>query len=545
LAEPLIISTSKRDDHQLEMTIQLGPERTEEALHRAAKQVSKRAKIPGFRPGKAPYGTVLRMFGRDALLGQVMEEMGDEIYKEALEVEHIDPYGRADLEDVTTDPVTFKLTVPLQPEAHLGDYRSIRIPAVEVTTTDADVDEVLERAADQRATSQVVDRAAALGDTVVVDIVGKVDEETIMDNHDWEVKLEGGDSGWLPGFDDAFVMMAAEDEKTFSLTYPEDSTSRYHGQEVTFHATVKEVRAKVRPPMDDEFARSLGDYADLADLRTKTREEITRQRDADAKEELNNKAIDALIEQSTFAYPDAAVTDSIAEMLSDLEMRVSQGGYNLQDFLLLQGTTVESYGETLRPVAERQLKGRLALAELAKAEGIAVTPEETEAEVERLVAGAVDERRAKAARDTLGSESGQWLVNRDLQNRKAIRRLVEIVTDPTPPPVGAGVQKPLAQPESAAEDSDADAVAAAPPAPAEEPKKKKRRTKKTAESRDVGGAESRDVGGAESRDVGGAESRDVGGAESREAGEAESREAGGAQSRGVEATEEIERIDET
>jgi trigger factor len=267
LVEPLIISTSKRDDHQLDMSIQLGPERTDDALHRAAQQVSKRAKIPGFRPGKAPYATVVRMFGRDALLAQIMDEMGDEIYKEALEVEHIEPYGRADLEDLKTDPVTFKLVVPLQPEVHLGDYRSIRVAAPEVSVTDQDIDAVLERAAEQRATVQAAERAAELGDTVIVDIRGTSGEDTIMDNHDWEVALQGGDTGWLPGFDDAFVGMAAGDEKTFTLTYPEDSSSRYRGREATFQAVVKQVKAKVRPQMDDEFARSLGDYSDLAALR--------------------------------------------------------------------------------------------------------------------------------------------------------------------------------------------------------------------------------------------------------------------------------------
>jgi trigger factor len=472
LVEPLIISTSKRDDHQLDMTIQLGPERTEEALHRSAREVSKRAKIPGFRPGKAPYATVLRMFGRDALLSQVMDEMGDEIYKEAIDVEHIEPYGRADLEDLKTDPVTFKLVVPLQPEVHLGDYRSIRVASPEVSVTDADVDAVLERAAEQRATVQATERAAALGDTVIVDIRGTSGEDTIMDNRDWEVALQGGDTGWLPGFDDAFVGMAAGDEKTFTLTYPEDSSSRYRGQEATFQAVVKQIKAKVRPQLDDEFARSLGEYTDLAALRAETREEITRQRTADAEEEFNAKAIEALVEGATFAYPVAAVDDMIDEMLRDLELQVSQIGYKLQDFLRLQGKSLESYHEEVRPAAERRLKGRLALAELAKAEEITVTPEENQAELDRLAGGALDEDRARNIRETLSSESGQWLISRDLRNRKALARLREIATGQVPESAKAGETGGAKAPatEDAAEDVAPSPTEAAP---------KKKRTKKT------------------------------------------------------------------
>jgi trigger factor len=470
LAEPLIISTSKRDDHQLDMTIGLGPERTEAALHRAASQVSRKAKIPGFRPGKAPYATVLRMFGRDALLGQIMDDLGDEVYKEALEVEHIEPYGQADLKDLKTDPVLFTLVVPLRPEVHLGDYRSLRLAAPEVSPSDADVDAVLDRAAEQRATLQAVERPAALGDTVVVNIKGVIGEDTIMDNHDWEVALQGGESGWLPGFDDAFVGMAASDEKTFTLKYPEDSTSRYHGQEATFHTTVAEVRARVRPAIDDEFARSLGEYADVADLRAKTLEDLTRQRTAEAEDEFGAKAVEALVEQASFAYPPAAVDDVINEMMSELEMRVSQIGYKLQDFLRLQGMTAEGYREGLRPAAERRLKGQLALAEFASVEGIAVAPDESQAEVERLAGGVADENRARNLRETLNSEGGQFLINRDLRTRKAMARLREMLTAPPlePTAASAGAGTTAAEVVAAAVDEPSPAPAAG----------KTRRTKK-------------------------------------------------------------------
>ena len=144
MAEPLIITTSPREDHQLDLTIQLGPERTEQALQRAYRQVVKKAKIPGFRPGKAPYVTVMRMFGKEALLGEVLGDLGQEVYKEALESEKLDPYGQAGLEDVKADPVTFKLVVPMRPTVDLGDYRSIRLEAPIVAVGEADVDAALD-----------------------------------------------------------------------------------------------------------------------------------------------------------------------------------------------------------------------------------------------------------------------------------------------------------------------------------------------------------------------------------------------------------------
>jgi FKBP-type peptidyl-prolyl cis-trans isomerase (trigger factor) len=163
----------------------------------------------------------------------------------------------------------------------------------------------------------------------------------------------------------------------------------------------------------------------------------------------------------------------VSEMLNELELRVAPVGYSLQDFLRLQGMTVEGYSEQLQPAAERRLKGRLALSALAAAEEITVTPEESQIEVDRLAGEAVDEARAKAVRDTLGSEGGQLLINRDLRTRKALARLREIVSSPAPEPAAVGVA------DSRPADAAVEEPAPAAQAPAGETEKKKKRTKKT------------------------------------------------------------------
>jgi len=449
LTEALIITTEPRDDHQLNLTIQLGPERTEQALRRAAKLVAKKAKIPGFRPGRAPYGTILHRFGRETLLSEIMDDLGQEVYKEALETQEFKPYGEATLEDVKTDPVTFKLVVPLLPEVALGDYRSIRLEAPEVNVGEADVDELLERAREERATWQTVERAAEVGDTVVMDIHGTVGDNTIMDNQDWELILKE-ESGWLPGFDNAFVGMAAGDEKTFTLTYPEDSASRYKGQEATFQATVKEVKARVRPELDDEFARSLGDYEDMADLRTKLLSQLTEQRTKEAENKLHNEAIEALIEHATLAYPPKAVDNVVQEMLSDTKQQVAGAGYSLEDYLRLQGMTPERYASQLRPAAEKRLQGRLVLGELIKAEQITVTPDENDAELEKLVQDSGGDDQAKSLRQFLGSAQGKLFIEQDLLTRKALARLREIVTGQAPD-LTAAIPEQDGEAETAAE----------------------------------------------------------------------------------------------
>jgi trigger factor len=431
LTEPLIITTSSRDDHQLDMTIELGPERTEQALQRAYRQVVKKAKIPGFRPGKAPYATVLRMFGKEAMLGEILDDLGEEIYKEALTTEKPDIYGQAALEDVKVNPITFKLVVPLRPTVDLGDYRSIRLEAPAINVGEAGVDAALEAERAAKATLQTVDRPAALGDSAVVDIRGTVGEETIMDNQDWQLTLRG-EGGWLPGFDEAFVGLVAGDEKAFSITYPEDSSSRFKGQVATFEVKVKEVKAKVSPEADDEFVKGLGDYTDLADYRAKKLAEITKQRTDEAEQKLNEAAVEALVAGAKLTYPPAAVDDTVHSMMRDLEARLSNVGYKLEDYLRLNGKTVEGYHDELHPAAETRLKGQLAIAELARAEGITVSDEEKQAELDRMAGEARDAENAAAIREAFGSEAGLRVIENDVRVEKALVRLREIVTGQAP-----------------------------------------------------------------------------------------------------------------
>ena len=461
MTEPLTITTSPRDDHQLDLTIQLGPERTEAALQRAAKQVAKRANVPGFRKGHAPYSAVVRAYGRESLLNEVLDALGQEVYSEALETEQIEPYAQAALVNVEMDPLAFKLTVPLDPTVDLGDYHTLRCEEPQVNVTEANVDKVIEGRRDQLATWVDIERPAEIGDMVVVDIKGDVGEDSIMDNRDWEINLKD-ESGWLPGFDQAFVGMAAGDEKDFTLTYPEDSTSRYKGQEANFHATVKIVRAHVQPETNDEWAKGQGDYQDLADLRAKLLVSLTEQAKAEAQSKLNDDAIRALIEHAPqMEYPPVVVNEGVEEMLHDLEHRLSDIGYKLDDYLKLQGTNAAEYRQRIRSQAEERAKGRLVLSALARDEKIEVTPEEINAHIEQMIPSGVDDNpEAKNLLEILGGEPGREMIRQELLTEKTLARLREIVTGEATAPEGevaepATTEAPAAEQGTAAPNTDA------------------------------------------------------------------------------------------
>jgi trigger factor len=329
-----------------------------------------------------------------------------------------------------------------------------------VDVTEADVDVFVDRQLDESATWQAVERPAQIGDRVVVDILGTVGDDKIMENTDWEITLRE-ETGWLPGFDEAFVGMSAGEQKSFSLTYPEESASRYKGQTASFAVTVKEVRARVKPELTDEMVTEWGEYTDVADFRAKKLSELGEAGKQRAESELMDAAMDALTEQATFAYPPVAVDREVSDILRDLQVRVSGAGYSLDDFLRLQGTSLERYRVQVRPAAERRLKAQLAINKLAELEKIEVAKEESEAEFQRLIDASESEEQAQAFREVFGSEQGLHLLYHDVMNRKTMARLREIVTGTAPEvmqdsPAPAAVE--AVEEEKSAESETADAA---------------------------------------------------------------------------------------
>jgi trigger factor len=425
LTEPLTITTTERADHQLDMTIVLGPERTDEALHRAAKQVSKRRTIPGFRPGKAPYGTVLRLFGRDALLGEVLEDLTSEVIEEALKEQQLDPPVTPSLENVDLNPVTMKLVIPLPPKVELGDYQSIRVDAPDTEVTDAEVEAEILKLREQKQTRQDVDRPAAMGDVVVTDITGHVGEDQIMDNQDWELPLKE-DSGWLPGFTEAFVGLSAGDEKDFSLAYPEDSTSRYKGQTANFSAKVKSVKGNLLPVADDEFAKAQGKYADLADMTSQIRERLMAQREHEAEHKVQDDAIDALLAMSTVLVPPPLVESEVDRLVDSLRSRLAQVGYKLEDYFTLQHSSEAAYRKSLEEGAERNVKAKLALAQVAELEGKAVTSDDLDTQIEQLAKASGEEYESWKLQ--FSTPRARKLLAAEFDQERGLARLVGIAT---------------------------------------------------------------------------------------------------------------------
>jgi len=422
----LEVTVERIGDCRVTLTLKPEPERVQKALRRTARELSRRMRIPGFRPGKAPYRVVEQMVGRDSLLGEVLDEIGEELYEEALKETGLEPYSRASLEIAQKDPLTLKVTVDVVPEVDLGDYRTIRVESEpEPVVEEEEVIRALEEIREERAEWVPVERPAQMGDQVVIDVEGTLGEETIFSEYGYEYLLTPEDTP--PGFSENLVGMQAEETREFSVVYPDDfHDENLRSKEVNFRVVLVAVREKVLPALDDDLAKEVGDYATLDELRDATREKLLQEKREAARDRLEKKLVDALLERAKIVYPASALEDEIEGMLGEERRYAERQGFTMEGYLNLLGKTEAQLREELLPRAEERLKRELVLNRLAKEEGITVGDEELVTEMNRIVNSYGEQ--ADVVRELFYDLRVLAALRSSLSQRKAMERLIEIAT---------------------------------------------------------------------------------------------------------------------
>lgn len=408
------------------LTVEPDPETVDKALRRAARQLSQWRPVPGFRPGKAPYALVERIFGRETLLEQAISEMAPELYRQAISEANIEPFEQGRMEVGSHDPLVLKFKVPLGPLVTLGDYRTLHIqPEPEVVVTEAQIDEEIEALRRRHATYEVVDRPIQLGDQVVATIVGTHEGQRVVDRQD--AVLDVLDSLRPAGFAEALVGMRTNESREFSLTYPEDyEDESLAGKNVTFNVTIKTIRQANLPEVNDELAKMAGDYETLAELREGLATAIKERLENEARAKEANAALEALVNISQVEYPAVALEREIDALLENQKARLRQIGFSYENYLRMIGKTEAELREELRPEAERRLVRELVLAEFARAEGLEVKQEEISAEASRIARRYGE--RADEVLERLSTPRAKLSIHADLLTQAAIKHLTDLLT---------------------------------------------------------------------------------------------------------------------
>jgi len=394
----LKIESQARDDHQVKLIVEFEAETLEEAKRRGARKLSARVKVPGFRPGKAPYAVIVRQVGEAALFEEAVEILIDEKYSKIIEEAGIHPYGSGQLENIAAkEPLVLEFLVPLEPEVVLGDYHALKRPYEQKEITDDEVDQMLENLRDRQAILEPAERPAGEGDIVSVKLSAKKlnaeegQEASLIEERSNQFLVRkaetANDDEWpFPGFSQELVGLSIGDEKTFQHHFGEDYLyESLRGMDASYHVTVEDVKSRQLPELNDEFAKTVGEYADLEALKKDIRQSLEQQSLETYKEIYDDAIIKELIEQSTIKYPPQMLESEQNTVVDNFKHRLEQQGMDLELYLKTREIDEEGFKQETLPVAEQRLKRSLILLEISKAENIQVSEEELQAETTRTL----------------------------------------------------------------------------------------------------------------------------------------------------------------
>jgi trigger factor len=422
----LNITTESLENRQLRLIIEMDEEETQEAMQRAARRISKQVNIPGFRKGKAPYDLILQRFGEDAVRKEAAEALIEKVYDEALEKEEIEPYAPASLEELELDPIAFTFTIPLSPTVDLGDYRDYRLKYKQPKVSKKQVQEALEDIRMQNAILELVERPVEMGDGAVVGLLATADGEELLKGDQIHVMVEAGSTSPAPGFSEAIVGMAAGDERTFTLTLPDDFPREdLWGREAEFSVKMVEVYDQTIPELDDDLARTVGNFDSLKELEEQVKKQLRQSARQEADQAYAGQVIEDILENTQIEYPPALLEEELDDTVKEFERMVKRDAkLSLDDYLRLQNKTMEELRDELEPSAETRLRRALLLGEVAQLEELEVDEEEIHAQIEAMSAqwGV----RSEEVRTSLSSDSGQQAVRSRLLANRAVQRLVAI-----------------------------------------------------------------------------------------------------------------------
>lgn len=427
------ITTENLPNCQVALTIQPDEAVVEAAARRAAQRISRQYNVPGFRRGKAPMSAVIRAYGKEVLYEQVAEDLSDEVYRQALDETGLQPIAPGTLDDVTFEPLVFKLTLSMPAKVELGDYRSIRLDRPPVEVTDEEVNQRLEEMQRQQSEwAPLEGEPAQMGDLVSLRLKGAIGDQTIIDEEDFELVLEPKNEDFPPDFDQQFVGRPAGTSLSFDLTYPEDWPSDRAGKQAHFEAGIVGVKRQEVPPLDDTFAALIGEYETLEELKSSIRESIYAARKVDADMQFANQAVDKLIEGAQIEFPPVLLERSLDRIVSEQERNLEQAGLPMSEYLRITRQTKAQFRQQFLALADKRLRGDLVIDALIQAEHLQATDEEIEAEISRLLASSSES--APEMRSFLTSDVGRLMIAEDVARQKALNLLVDMADGKVPEP---------------------------------------------------------------------------------------------------------------
>jgi trigger factor len=382
MTDTVTTTVTELPESRVRVEAEVAPEEVERRIQQAARELGRQMRIPGFRKGKVPPPVVIRRLGRDAVLDEALRSALGTWYADAIDGAGIAPVGEPDL-DVPSElpaegqPLQFSIEIGVRPSAKLGQYKGLEVGRRETAVEEEQIDEEIERLRDRLATLETVERAADTGDHVVIDYVGSVDGTEFEGGTGRDQLLELGSGRLIPGFEEQLVGASAGDERTVSVTFPEDyQATELAGKEAQFAVTVSEVKEKRLPEINDDFASEAAGFDTMAELRDDIGQRLRTIDERSLEREFEDAVIEAAVGEAQVEIPDKLVHARAHELLEDTFSMLARQGISKESYLRFSGRDEETLAHEAEPEAATALKREAVLAAVVEAENIEPTDEQ-------------------------------------------------------------------------------------------------------------------------------------------------------------------------
>ncbi len=383
------LQVEKLEKNMAKLTIEASAEDFEKAVEKAYQKQKKQISIPGFRKGKVPRQIVEKMYGKEVFYEDAANELIPDAYEQALDECKEDIVSSPKIEVTQIEsgkPFVFTATVALKPEVKLGKYKGVKVEKMDTEVTEEEINAELERERENNARSiAVTDRPVKDGDDTILDFEGFVDGEAFAGGKGENYPLTIGSGAFIPGFEEQLVGAEIDKEVEVKVTFPED----YHaedlkGKDAVFKCTVKEIKEKELPELDDEFASDVSEFDTLAEYKEDIRKNLAEKKEKDAKNAKEEAAVKAVVEDSEMEIPEAMLESEQKKMVDEFAQRITMQGLSMEQYFQFTGSSYEQMVEQVKPQAEERIKSRLVLEAVAKAENLEATEEDYEKELETM-----------------------------------------------------------------------------------------------------------------------------------------------------------------
>ena len=416
------VKSIERNGNQTTIVVEIDKDLMESGVQKAYLKARKNIQLPGFRKGKAPRKMIESMYGPHVFYEDGLEEIFPEVYKAAVIDQDVKAVGRPSLADMDISDegiVTPTLTTEVYPEVTLGQYKGVEAPKAEVSVSDEQVNAELNTMAQNVASTEIVERAAEMGDTANIDFEGFDNGVPFEGGKGSNFDLKLGSGSFVPGFEEQVVGMAAGDEKDIDITFPENYHAELAGKAVVFHVKCNKVTVTNVPEMDDEFAKDVSEFETLEELKNDIHAKALANAQKQADSAFEQACIDKVVENVTVEMPAALIEAELDNQMERFAYQLQMSGYSVEQYAKMMGGDMNTMRNAFRPAAEKQAKVNVTLTKIIEVEGLTVSDEEIAAEFENLAKKyEMDVEKVKTMVPVEEVKEG-------LETRKAIALIVE------------------------------------------------------------------------------------------------------------------------